>query len=85
MGKSLDSLKRLAKGGRAMGHPSCPGGLLRLDGASQVANVTLADARTIMVQPFEKKLAHTVEKTIRDSDLGLNPSPPAIPSACRCP
>lgn len=40
----------------------------------QVANITLADARTIMVQPFEKKLAHTVEKAIRDADLGLNPS-----------
>ncbi|HEX4858754.1 MAG TPA: ribosome recycling factor [Usitatibacteraceae bacterium] len=40
----------------------------------QVANVNLADARTIMVQPFEKKLAHTVEKAIRDADLGLNPS-----------
>ncbi|MCC7113594.1 MAG: ribosome recycling factor [Burkholderiales bacterium] len=40
----------------------------------KVANVTLADARTITVQPWEKKLAHTIEKAIRDSDLGLNPS-----------
>ena len=41
---------------------------------SQVANVTLLDARTIGVQPFEKKMAATIEKAIRDADLGLNPS-----------
>lgn len=41
---------------------------------SQVANVTLADARTIAVQPWEKKMVQPVEKAIRDSDLGLNPS-----------
>ncbi len=41
---------------------------------SQVANVTLMDARTIGVQPFEKKMAATIEKAIRDADLGLNPS-----------
>jgi ribosome recycling factor len=41
---------------------------------TQVANVTLIDARTIGVQPFEKKMAATIEKAIRDSDLGLNPS-----------
>ena len=41
---------------------------------SQVANVTLADARTIAVQPWEKKMIQVVEKAIRDSDLGLNPA-----------
>jgi ribosome recycling factor len=41
---------------------------------TQVANVTLIDARTIGVQPFEKKMAATIEKAIRDADLGLNPS-----------
>ena len=41
---------------------------------NQVANVTLIDARTIGVQPYEKKMLSTVEKAIRDSDLGLNPS-----------
>jgi ribosome recycling factor len=41
---------------------------------NQVANVTLADARTIAVQPWEKKMVQVVEKTIRDSDLGLNPA-----------
>ncbi|NVM79898.1 ribosome recycling factor [Duganella sp. SG902] len=41
---------------------------------NQVANLTLVDARTIGVQPFEKKMAAAIEKAIRDSDLGLNPS-----------
>lgn len=41
---------------------------------NQVANVTLADAHTITVQPWEKKMIHPVEKAIRDSDLGLNPA-----------
>jgi ribosome recycling factor len=41
---------------------------------SQVANVTLADPRTIGVQPWEKKMIPVVEKAIRESDLGLNPA-----------
>jgi ribosome recycling factor len=41
---------------------------------NQVANVTLVDARTIGVQPFEKKMIPVVEKAIRDADLGLNPA-----------
>jgi ribosome recycling factor len=41
---------------------------------SQVANVTLIDARTIGVQPWEKKMIAVVEKAIREADLGLNPS-----------
>ena len=41
---------------------------------TQVANVTLLDARTIGVQPWEKKMIAVVEKAIRESDLGLNPS-----------
>jgi ribosome recycling factor len=41
---------------------------------TQVANVTLIDARTIGVQPWEKNMIGPVEKAIRDSDLGLNPS-----------
>ncbi len=40
---------------------------------SQVANVTLADARTIGVIPWDKKMMGSIEKAIRDSDLGLNP------------
>ena len=41
---------------------------------NQVAKVILIDARTIGVTPFEKKLITTVEKAIREADLGLNPS-----------
>ena len=41
---------------------------------NQVARVTLLDARTIGVAPFEKKMTQAVEKAIRDSDLGLNPA-----------
>ena len=40
----------------------------------QVANITLADARTIQIQPWDKKMVHAVEKAIRDSDLGVNPA-----------
>jgi ribosome recycling factor len=41
---------------------------------SQVANVTLLDARTISVQPWEKGMGAKIEKAIRESDLGLNPN-----------
>ena len=41
---------------------------------AQVANITLVDSRTIGVQPWEKNMVSKVEKAIRDSDLGLNPS-----------
>jgi ribosome recycling factor len=41
---------------------------------NQVANITLTDARTIGVQPYEKNMIAPIEKAIRDSDLGLNPS-----------
>ena len=41
---------------------------------SQVANVSLIDARTISVQPWEKGMGAKIEKAIRESDLGLNPS-----------
>jgi len=45
----------------------------------QVAALSLLDARTISVQPWEKPMISKVEKAIRESDLGLNPS------TCRCP
>ena len=41
---------------------------------NQVAKVILLDSRTIGVTPFEKKLISTVEKSLRESDLGLNPA-----------
>jgi ribosome recycling factor len=40
---------------------------------SQLANINLADARTISVAPWEKKMLSAIEKAIRNSDLGLNP------------
>jgi ribosome recycling factor len=39
-----------------------------------VASVTLLDARTIGVQPFEKKMIQVIEKAIREADMGVNPS-----------
>ena len=80
MAKSIDTLKHdLAKVRTGRAHT----GLidhLRVDyygsemPINQVANVTLADARTISIQPFEKKMVQAVEKAIRDSDLGVNPA-----------
>jgi ribosome recycling factor len=45
-----------------------------LTAINMVANITLTDARTIGVQPYEKNMIGPVEKAIRDSDLGLNPA-----------
>jgi ribosome recycling factor len=80
MAKSVDTLKHnLSKVRTGRAHA----GLidhLRVDyygsemPINQVANVTLADARTIQIQPFEKKMVQPVEKAIRDSDLGVAPS-----------
>lgn len=41
---------------------------------NQVATVVATDARTLTVQPFDSKMSGAIEKAIRDSDLGLNPS-----------
>jgi ribosome recycling factor len=41
---------------------------------NQVANVSIIDARTLGVSPWEKQMMQVVEKCIRDSDLGLNPA-----------
>src|SRR5260221_12186507 len=80
MAKSIDTLKHdLAKVRTGRAHA----GLidhLRVDyygtdtPINQVANVTLSDARTIQIQPFDKKMVQAVEKVIRDSDLGVNPA-----------
>jgi ribosome recycling factor len=78
--KSLDALKHdlgKVRTGRAhtglLDHVQVEyyGSLLPIN---QVANVTLIDARTIGVQPWEKPMIAKVEKAIRDSDLGLNPA-----------
>lgn len=80
MQKSIDTLKgNLAKVRTGRAHP----GMLdhiQVDyygtptQITSVANVTLLDARTLGVQPWEKKMLAVVEKAIRESDLGLNPS-----------
>ncbi len=80
MGKSIEALKgELQKIRTGRAHP----GILdqvqvdyygSLVPVSQVANVSLLDARTISVQPWEKGLGAKIEKAIRESDLGLNPS-----------
>ena len=41
---------------------------------SQVANISVVDAHTLGVQPWEKNMVGKVEKAIRDADLGLNPA-----------
>ncbi|MDD5364884.1 MAG: ribosome recycling factor [Gallionellaceae bacterium] len=41
---------------------------------NQVANISVIDAHTLGVQPWEKNLSAKIEKTIRDCDLGLNPA-----------
>jgi ribosome recycling factor len=80
MGKSLEALKQeLQKVRTGRAHPGLLdqvhveyyGSMVPL---SQVANVTLLDARTISVQPWEKGMGAKIEKAIRESDLGLNPA-----------
>lgn len=41
---------------------------------SQIANVSVTDATTVTVQPWEAKMTAIIEKAIRESDLGLNPA-----------
>lgn len=80
MGKSLDAFKNeLSKIRTGRPHPGILdqvhvdyyGSMVPI---SQVANVTLLDARTIGVQPWEKGMGAKIEKAIRESDLGLNPA-----------
>jgi ribosome recycling factor len=80
MGKSVENLKaglQKVRTGRAhpgildQVHVEYYGSMVPL---SQVANLTLLDARTISVQPWEKGMGAKIEKAIRESDLGLNPA-----------
>ena len=80
MGRSIESYKgELQKIRTGRAHPGILdqvqvdyyGSLVPI---SQVASVTLTDARTITVQPWEKSMAAKIEKAIRESDLGLNPA-----------
>ena len=80
MGKSVESLKgELHKIRTGRAHPGILdqvhvdyyGSMVPI---GQVANVSLLDARTISVQPWEKGMGAKIEKAIRESDLGLNPA-----------
>jgi ribosome recycling factor len=80
MGKSVEALKgELQKIRTGRAHPGILdqvhvdyyGSMVPI---SQVANVSLLDARTISVQPWEKGMGAKIEKAIRESDLGLNPA-----------
>ena len=80
MAKSVETLKHnLAKVRTGRAHPGLVDHL-KVDyygtetPIPQVANISLADARTIQIQPWDKKMVHAVEKAIRDSDLGVNPA-----------
>ena len=80
MAKSVDTLKNdLAKVRTGRAHTGLVDHL-KVDyygtetPITQVANITLSDARTIQIQPWEKKMVQAVEKAIRDSDLGVNPA-----------
>lgn len=79
MQKSLESLRnalsRIRTGRAHAGlldhvHVDYYGSMVPL---SQVANVTVQDARSISVQPWEKKMVSVIDKAIRESELGLNP------------
>jgi len=80
MQKSLDSLKsNLSKIRTGRAHTGILDHIMvdyygSLTALNQVANVNLADATTINVQPYEKSMIAVIEKVIRESDLGLNPA-----------
>ena len=79
MARSIDALRQeLSKVRTGRAHPSLLdhvrvsyyGSDMPLN---QVANVSVQDARTLGVAPYDKGMVSAVEKAIRDSDLGLNP------------
>ncbi len=79
MKKSIESLEHgfsKVRTGRA--HPSMLNGVMVPYYGSdvplnQVANIGVDDSRTLVVQPFERSMVSTIDKAIRESDLGLNP------------
>ncbi len=79
MKKSIESLEiGFAKVRTGRAHPSMLNGVMVPYYGSdvplnQVANVGLDDARTLVVQPFERTMTSAIDKAIRESDLGLNP------------
>ena len=79
MKKSIESLEAgFAKVRTGRAHPSMLNGVMVSYYGSdvplnQVANVGVDDSRTLIVQPFERSMVSTIDKAIRESDLGLNP------------
>jgi ribosome recycling factor len=80
MGKTLEALKNdLAKVRTGRAHAGILDHVMveyygSPTAVPQVASVSLADSRTLSVQPYEKNMVGKIEKAIRDSDLGLNPA-----------
>lgn len=80
MAKSLESLKHeLAKVRTGRAHPSLLDHLtVNAYGTdtplNQIASISIEDARTLSVQPWDKALVQPIEKAIMNSDLGLNPA-----------
>ncbi len=80
MGKSIESFKQaLSKIRTGRAHPSLLDHIkVEYYGSdvplSQVANITVEDSRTLVVNPWEKPMVQAVEKAIMKSDLGLNPN-----------
>lgn len=79
MQKSIEALEQgFAKVRTGRAHPSILNGVMVSYYGSdvplnQVANVSAEDSRTLLVQPFERQMVSTIDKAIRESDLGLNP------------
>jgi len=79
MGKSLENLEtNFAKIRTGRAHPSILDSVTvdyygSLVPISQVANINVEDARTLLVQPWEQPMISVVEKAIMKSDLGVNP------------
>ena len=79
MQKSLESLEQgFAKVRTGRAHPSILNGVMVSYYGSdvplnQVASIGVEDSRTLIVQPFERTMVSTIDKAIRESDLGLNP------------
>lgn len=80
MQKSVDALKQeLARLRTGRAHPSLLEHLVvpyygNPTPLNQVASITVEDARTLMVTPWEKSLVSDIEKAIMAANLGLNPS-----------
>jgi ribosome recycling factor len=80
MHKAVDSTKREFSTIRSNKASTSLLDLVRVDAygsavpLNQVALVAAPEARLLTVQPFDKSLAHAIEKAIREADLGLNPA-----------